>query len=146
MDSPGIIQFGRAFHSIYFEVLGEQGYPGLIMFLLLAGSTMVKLRRLSKKVRAYPELEWVRSLSDALQGGLAVFLTAGAFVGIAFQPMFWYFIAIGISLNVYVWRFERPQVKKARILQALNSPPDPVVPAPAARTAKPPAKPWIPAR
>nr|WP_294517403.1 putative O-glycosylation ligase, exosortase A system-associated [uncultured Rhodopila sp.] len=107
-ESPGFTQFGRAFHSIYFEVLGEHGYPGLFMFLLIAGSMLVKLHRLSKKASAYPELDWVVSLSGALQGGLAVFLTAGAFVGIAFQPMFWYFVAMGISLNAYMWRVEHP--------------------------------------
>nr|WP_294550686.1 putative O-glycosylation ligase, exosortase A system-associated [uncultured Rhodopila sp.] len=146
LDSPGFSQFGRAFHSIYFEVLGEQGYPGLILFVLLAGSMLVKLRMLSKKVRPYPELEWVVSLSDALQSGLAVFLTAGAFVGIAYQPMFWYFIAMGVSLNAYVWRFEHPESKTSRILRAISRRPGSIVPAPASRIAKPPSKPWIPGR
>jgi len=67
----------------------------------------VKLRRIAKRARAYPELRWVVALADALQSGLAVFMTSGAFVGIAFQPMFWYTIALGISLNAYVWRAER---------------------------------------
>ena len=106
-DEPPTIQFGRAFHSIYFEMLGEQGYPGLILFLTITATTFVKLRRLAKRARAYPELQWVVGLSDALQSGLAVFMTAGAFVGIAFQPMYWYFIAMSISLNAYMWRVEQ---------------------------------------
>jgi putative inorganic carbon (HCO3(-)) transporter len=105
-DQPGHTEFGRAFHSIYFEVLGEQGYPGIFMFLLLAGSTLLMLRRVAKKARPYPELQWVVGLSNALQSGLAVFLTSGAFVGIAFQPMFWYFISMGICLNAYMWRVQ----------------------------------------
>jgi hypothetical protein len=36
-----------------------------------------------------------------------VFMTAGAFVGIAFQPMYWFFIAMSISLRQYVLRVER---------------------------------------
>jgi probable O-glycosylation ligase (exosortase A-associated) len=146
VDSPGFTEFGRAFHSIYFEVLGEQGYPGLMMFLLLAGSTLYKLRRLSRNVRAYPELEWVGSLSDALQSGLAVFLTAGAFVGIAFQPMFWYFIAMGVSLNAYVWRVEHPEKKRARALGAGDGLPQSSVPDPTGRFSKSASKPWIPGR
>ncbi|WP_428487270.1 putative O-glycosylation ligase, exosortase A system-associated [Rhodopila sp.] len=105
-NEPGFTEFGRAFHSIYFEVLGEQGYPGLLMFLALAGVTFVRLHRAAKRAREDPELRWVVALSDALQAGLAVFLTSGAFVGIAFQPMFWYFISMGISLNAYMWRVE----------------------------------------
>ena len=38
---PATIQFGRAFHSIYFEMLGEQGYPGLAIFLLITGSLSI---------------------------------------------------------------------------------------------------------
>jgi putative inorganic carbon (HCO3(-)) transporter len=104
---PGHTEFGRAFHSIYFEVLGEHGYPGIVMFLLLAGSTVFMLRRLAKKAQPYPDLQWVVGLSNALQSGLAVFLSCGAFVGIAFQPMFWYFISMSISLSAYMWRVER---------------------------------------
>lgn len=106
-DIPAHIEFGRAFHSIYFEVLGEHGYPGLALFLLLAGSTFFLLRRLARKARPFPELRWVIGLSDALQSGLAVFMASGAFVGIGFQPIFWYFISMSISLNAYMWRVER---------------------------------------
>jgi putative inorganic carbon (hco3(-)) transporter len=108
---PAVIEFGRAFHSIYFEMLGEHGYPGLIMFLLIAGITLFNLRRIAKHARVYAELEWVVSLSDALQSGLVVFLACGAFVGIGFQPMFWYFVAMSISLNAYMWRVERLEAK-----------------------------------
>lgn len=112
-DDPGGVQFGRAFHSIYFEVLGEQGYPGLIMFLTVAISAFFRLRRVAKTARTYPELEWLAALADALQSGLAVFMTSGAFVGIAFQPMFWYFIAMSVSVRAYLWRVENPAAKGA---------------------------------
>jgi putative inorganic carbon (hco3(-)) transporter len=103
----GAIEFGRAFHSIYFEVLGEEGWVGLAMFLMLGFGTILSLRRLSKRVRGQPHLAWCGGLSDALQCGLVVFLSAGAFVGIAFQPMFWYTIALSVSLRQYVRRVER---------------------------------------
>jgi putative inorganic carbon (HCO3(-)) transporter len=105
----GEVVFGRAFHSIYFEVLGEQGWVGLGLFLGIAGSTFLGLRRLSKRVRNVPDLAWCVSMSDALQSGLAVFMTAGAFVGIAFQPAFWYFVAMSVSLREYVRRVEQQQ-------------------------------------
>ncbi len=108
---PAMIQYARAFHSIYFEMLGEQGYPGLAIFLLITSVTLHKLRRLAKRAKVYAELEWVTSLSDALQSGLAVFMTCGAFVGIAFQPMYWYFIALSASLNAYMWRVEKQEAE-----------------------------------
>lgn len=106
---PGHTEFGRAFHSTYFEMLGEHGFPGLAIFLTLAGSTFLMLRRIAKKARPFPELQWVAGLSDALQSGLAVFLSSGAFVGLGFQPMFWYFVSMSISLNAYMWRVERAE-------------------------------------
>jgi putative inorganic carbon (hco3(-)) transporter len=116
---PAIIEFGRAFHSVYFEMLGEHGYFGLAMFLLIAGITLFNLRRVAKQARAYAELAWVTSLSDALQSGLVVFLACGAFVGIGFQPMFWYFVAMSISLNAYMWRVERLEVQPSAGWRAL---------------------------
>jgi len=103
----GFTEFGRAFHSIYFEILGEQGIPGIILFLSLVGTMMLSLRRLTKRTRKTPELAWCADLSGALQSGVAVFLTSGAFVSIAFQPIFWYFVAMSISLRAYVWRVEQ---------------------------------------
>jgi putative inorganic carbon (HCO3(-)) transporter len=100
------IQQGRAFHSSYFEVLGEQGYPGIIMFLLATGTSVLALRRLTKKTRKIPHLAWCADMSDALQSGILVFMTSGAFVGIAFQPIIWYFIAMSVSLREYVRRSE----------------------------------------
>jgi putative inorganic carbon (HCO3(-)) transporter len=125
---PAHTEYGRAFHSVYFEVLGEHGYPGLLMFLLLAGSTFVMLRRIAKKARPHPELQWVVGLSNALQSGLAVFMTCGAFVGVAFQPMFWYFVSMSICLNAYMWRVEHQDAVgesgwRASALRLANSPP-----------------------
>lgn len=127
-SQPATIEFGRAFHSIYFEMLGEHGFPGLAVFLLLAGITLFKLRRIAKQAQAYAELDWVTSLSNALQSGLVVFLSCGAFVGIGFQPMFWYFVAMSISLNAYMWRVERLEAKpvagwRALVPQAAGFPP-----------------------
>lgn len=102
----GYIQNGRAFHSIYFEVLGEQGWPGIVIFLMTSALTMWTLFRITRRTAKIPELQWCSSLAVALQAGLIAFLTAGAFVGIAFQPMFWYFVAATISLRAYLQRVE----------------------------------------
>jgi probable O-glycosylation ligase (exosortase A-associated) len=108
-NDAGTIQFGRAYHSIYFEVLGELGWPGLFLFLTTAGTTLFSLWRLARKCRKIPELTWVADMSNAVQAGLMVFLSSGAFVGIAFQPPFWYFVSLGVCLRAFVWRAEREQ-------------------------------------
>jgi putative inorganic carbon (hco3(-)) transporter len=108
----GSIQNGRAWHSIYFEMLGELGWPGLIIFLMAGGSSMLSLIRLSRKCRKSPDLVWVADMSDAVQSGILVFFTSGTFVGIAFIPPFWYFVSMGICLRAYVYHAERSDVSE----------------------------------
>ncbi len=91
------------------------------MFLVLAGSTLLMLRRLARQARRYPELKWVVDLSDALQSGLAVFLTCGAFVGLAFQPMFWYFVSMSLCLNAYMWRVEHMETTELTGWRAMRA-------------------------
>jgi probable O-glycosylation ligase (exosortase A-associated) len=110
LNPGGYVQTGRAWHSIYFEMLGELGWPGLCIFLLTAVSSLISLLRLSRKCRKVPDLAWVADMSDAVQTGILVFLSAGAFVGLAFQPPFWYFVSMGVCLRAYVWHAERTEI------------------------------------
>jgi probable O-glycosylation ligase (exosortase A-associated) len=127
----GYIEFGRAFHSIYFEVLGELGYPGIVMFIGAGLISTFSLFRLSSKCRKILDLVWVADMADAVVTGTLVFLASGAFVGIAFQPPFWYFIAMSVCLQAFVYRYERIQGFTAGTwAQAAAKPlPEPAAPA-----------------
>ena len=103
----GHVEFGRAYQSIYFEMLGAHGWLGLALFLGVTSHSFIGLRRLARRTRTIPHLVWCADLSNALQAGMVVFMTAGAFVDIAFQPEIWYFIALTISLREYVRRAEQ---------------------------------------
>jgi len=76
------------------------------MFLTTSALAMLTLFRIARRTAKIPELRWCSSLAVALQAGLVAFLTSGAFVGIAFQPMFWYFVAATVSLKAYMQRVE----------------------------------------
>jgi hypothetical protein len=117
--------FGHAFESIYFEMLGEQGWIGLGLFVGLVGWTMLRLRRLVRRTRNIPHLAWCADMSDAVQAAMVVFMTAGAFIDVAFQPELWYFVALSISLTEYVRRVEQPAAPvgwHARALPAVAGP------------------------
>jgi hypothetical protein len=58
---------GRAWHSAYFEMLGEQGYPGLLLFLLIHGTGLVRMEVLRRRYRDRGDLAWVSPLATALQ-------------------------------------------------------------------------------
>jgi probable O-glycosylation ligase (exosortase A-associated) len=124
----GHVLFGHAFESSYFEMLGEQGWIGLSLFVAMLAGTLFRLRRLAHRTRKIPHLAWCADMSDAVQAGLVVFMTAGAFLDVAFQPELWYFIAISVSLSEYVRRVEQqaaPAVAgwNARALPAVTGTP-----------------------
>lgn len=95
---------GKAFHNIYFEVLGEQGIPGLLIYITIMVLTLVNLRKIAKKCNGSPELNWAKNLAQALGDATIIFLAAGMFIGIAYQPFIFYMVAISISLQQYLER------------------------------------------
>jgi probable O-glycosylation ligase (exosortase A-associated) len=108
---------GKAFHSIYFEVLGEQGIPGFIMYYLMIGMTLAKLLKLKKTWKDDPGLGWISALANAMVTMVMVFLAGGSFVGIAYQPYIFYIISLTVALDQYAARVVRDQIKtKGRAL------------------------------
>jgi len=99
----------RAYHSSYFEMLGEQGYPGLALWLLLQAVGLVQMERVRRrylKTRRGEE-QWIAPLATALQHGHIVYLIGSLFVGIAFQPFIYMMLALEIGLTTYCRRRER---------------------------------------
>lgn len=92
----------RAFHNSYFEMLGEQGFPGLFLWLALQIVCLTRMERLRRRFKGVAgDDAWVRPLAGALQGGHLVYLLGCMFVGIAFQPFMFMLIAAQIGLWSY---------------------------------------------
>lgn len=116
IQTQRIEEKGRAYHSSYFEMLGEQGYPGLALWLLLHIMGVVHMeviRRRYAKDKS-PELGWVTPLADALQQAQIVYLFGGAFVGIAFQPFCYMLVGLQCGLSAYIGRVKRAAPKPFR--------------------------------
>ncbi len=78
----------HAAHSIYFQVLGEHGYIGLALYLLVIASSLVASVRIIRVARNKPELAWARDMAVALQASLIVFLVSGALLSMAYYDLF----------------------------------------------------------
>jgi len=81
-------------HSIYFEVLGEHGYVGLVLFLTLGWLTWRSCRQIGRKARLYPGGLWLADLARMLQVGLVGYASSGAFLGLAYFDLYYHFVAI----------------------------------------------------
>ena len=101
---PPIVETSRAFHSSYFELLGEHGWVGILLFLTLALRCLWVFQGVIRRCRGIADLAWCRDLAIALQCCLLTLLACGAFIGIAFQPTFWYLFALSTCLREFVHR------------------------------------------
>ena len=97
----------RAYHNSYFEMLGEQGFPGLILWLTLHITCLFRMELIRRRYkRATGDNSWIAPLASALQASQLVYLLGSMFVGIAFQPFMFLILATQIGLHGYLKRRE----------------------------------------
>ena len=109
-DVTEVVEQSRAYHSSYFEMLGEQGWPGLVLWLwlLLSGLWQMEKVRSRWKKRTAPGETWQAPLANALQQSLIVYMLGSAFVGIAYQPFCYMLIGLQCGLWSYLKRVDSP--------------------------------------
>ena len=108
---------GRAFHSSYFEMLGEQGFPGfgLWLTLQLSGIVQMELLRRRWRKRTGTDEQWQAPLAVSLQLAHVIYMFGSLFVGIAFQPFVLMLIGVQCGLWSYLKRTDtRVSVKIAQ--------------------------------
>ena len=76
-------------HSIYFQMLGEHGFVGLALFLLL---TFLMWRTGTRIIRSSTNADarWRADLASALQVSMAGFLVGGLTVNIAYWDVYYF--------------------------------------------------------
>ncbi len=89
----------RDVHSIYFEVLGEHGWPGLILFLSLLALTWMKCSSVIRFARKHPEALWAKDLAAMIQVSMVAYLSAGAFLGLAYFDYIYHLVAIVVVVH-----------------------------------------------
>ncbi|TMM48352.1 DUF5935 domain-containing protein [Qipengyuania marisflavi] len=90
----------RAYHSSVFEMLGEQGYPGLILWLALHAIGLIQMEKVRRRWRHKQggAEQWQAPLASALQFAQIVYLVGALFQGIAYQPVILMLIGAQIAL------------------------------------------------
>lgn len=98
----------RAFHSSIFEVLGEQGYPGLVIWLAMHLLGVWQMERIYRRWRGVKdETEaWIAPMASALQMASIIYFVGALFQGIAYQPAFLMIVGLQIGLDTYVRRLD----------------------------------------
>jgi probable O-glycosylation ligase (exosortase A-associated) len=108
VGSAQVLERGRAYHSSYFEMLGEQGFPGLLLFLTIHAACLARMEVLRRRFAKSEESEaWIAPLATALQNAQLVYLVGSLFVGIAWQPFIYMLLGVQIGFDTLVSRRSR---------------------------------------
>lgn len=98
-------------HSIYFEMLGEHGFPGLLLYLSLGFATWRTASRLARQTRDDEEFgSWVPLLMRMVHVSMIGFSVGGAFLSLAHFDLPYYVIAFVILVDATVR--EKSQTRK----------------------------------
>jgi len=126
-------------HSIYFQMLGEHGFVGLGLFLLLGLVTWFSAGRLARLTKDDPEFgPWMPLLMRMVQVSLIGYGTGGAFLSVAYLDLPYYIIGFVVTATALVRnRAQRPVPVAAPTPAAAGKPPRPGFPPHANANAKP---------
>ncbi|HEU4622580.1 MAG TPA: putative O-glycosylation ligase, exosortase A system-associated [Burkholderiaceae bacterium] len=121
----------RAAHSVYFQMLGEHGFMGLGLYAIMVLCTYITLNRTRVLARRDPQLFWAGRYAAALMASILGFLTAGAFLSLAYFDLLYVYVALAAILRREVAeRVERkvtPSDAHAKALPARSARPSNVL-------------------
>jgi putative inorganic carbon (hco3(-)) transporter len=95
---------GRAAHSIYFDVLSEHGWVGLVLFLMVAVYAWRSCSSLIRNSRGRPDLAWANLLGRMGQAVLVGYWTSGAFQSLAYFDEYWCVVFIFEAARLVIVR------------------------------------------
>lgn len=101
-QSPGSLAAGKAAHSIYFEVLGDHGFLGLLLYLLLLAAAWYNTSATLSFARDRPDLNWASKLARMMQVSIVGFVVGGALLSMAYYDGFLIIVALTGSLLLTV--------------------------------------------
>lgn len=98
--SPGAP--ARAAHSIYFQALGNHGFIGLALFVLIWVLTWNSARWLRTQARHIPQARWAAELGAMCQVSLIGYLVGGAFLSLTYFDLPYNIMMLVVLARVWV--------------------------------------------
>lgn len=89
----------RAAHSIYFQVLGDQGFAGLVLYLGCLIGAFRKAGKIAKTVKRHEGPAWLRNLATSLQLSIFAFALGGASLSFAYFDLTFTLFGLVIAIE-----------------------------------------------
>jgi probable O-glycosylation ligase (exosortase A-associated) len=99
-DLNGKYGRARSVHSVWFGLLAELGFPGLLLFIALLVLAFRACWRGRAAAKLGPEFANLRHFAFALEGSLVAFIVGGTFLPFQYTEMLWHFLALTITLDI----------------------------------------------
>ncbi|MBK8750318.1 MAG: putative O-glycosylation ligase, exosortase A system-associated [Candidatus Competibacteraceae bacterium] len=110
----------HAAHSIYFQVLGEHGFIGLLLFLLVWFFTWRTATWVQRQGKKHPDTQWTSDLAAMIQVSLIGYAVGGAFLSLAYFDLPYNMLIIMVLTQR--WLQEWQPVQTAAVLIEQPSP------------------------
>lgn len=98
MYAPNPLDYHVA-HSIWFQVLGDHGFLGLAMFMMLIVFAWRTGTRVRKHCATQPELKWAENLARMCQVCIIGYAVSGSFLSLAYFDLYYDIIIILVCLE-----------------------------------------------
>lgn len=116
-------QVPRAYHSIWFEALGDHGIPGLLIFIAIGLVSLHNAGVIRRATRTRPEWAWAHDFATMSQVSLAGYYVAGSFLSMAYYDCYFALVAMLAILRDIV-------AKRAEVAAPIDSRASNIAPAP----------------
>jgi len=110
----------RDVHSIYFEQMGEQGFIGFGLFMLLGVFAWLRARQVIRACKKDPERKWAADLAAMIQVSLIGYAAGGAFLGMSYFDLPYHLMIILVLTAKFAGLLEK---QPAPILTMTGKPP-----------------------
>jgi probable O-glycosylation ligase (exosortase A-associated) len=94
----------HAAHSIYFQALGEHGFVGLGLYLLLGVLTWRSASWIVRQSRNVDDLLWANQLARMIQASVIGFAVGGAFLSLLYFDVPYYLMAAVVAIRGVIER------------------------------------------
>ena len=102
----------QAAHSIYFSVLGEHGYVGLLLYLTLGVTSFRLASRIRRETKNVPQAGWAYYLAGMCQVSVVGFAVGASFLSLAYFDLTYNIIVLLVATRR--WVSERGWEKEPR--------------------------------
>lgn len=115
IDVVNIVEYDQlwVYYSFYFEMFGEQGWLGLILWFGIYFGGLFSMECLWVRLWKWDDMFWLLLFVGVLMQVYLIYLVGGVFVGIVFQLFVYMLVGVQIGLFIYVVCYEK-------ILQVVN--------------------------